>query len=106
MVHSACGGGDGRGRQRRRDFSSKLDRETTKAGRQLQKIPKFYLLGIDMAETTSGPISLRFLNFFKYLKNLWLCLMACGVLVSQPGIQPMSPASDIWINHMDHWTIC
>ena len=30
--------------------------------------------------------------------------MACGVLVSQPGIQPMSPASDIWINHMDHWT--
>ena len=28
--------------------------------------------------------------------------MACGILVPQPGIEPVSPALEAW--HCNHWT--
>ena len=30
----------------------------------------------------------------------WLCYVACGILVPQPGIEPTSPALKVWsLNH-------
>ena len=28
--------------------------------------------------------------------------MACGILLSQPGVEPASPALDVW--SLNHWT--
>ena len=37
---------------------------------------------------------------FVYL--FWLPLMACGILVSWPGIEPAPPAVEVW--SLNHWT--
>ena len=35
-------------------------------------------------------------------KNLWLNCVAYGILVPQPGIEPMPPALKVW--SLNHWT--
>ena len=40
-------------------------------------------------------------NFLKK-KNLWLNCVAYGILVPQPGIEPMPPALKVW--SLNHWT--
>ena len=38
--------------------------------------------------------------FLLLLGFIWLCHMACGLLVPQPGIEPMSRAVEAWsLNH-------
>ena len=39
-------------------------------------------------------------KFFKK-KFFWLHFMAYGILVPQPGIEPMSPALKVW--SLNHW---
>ena len=33
---------------------------------------------------------------------IWLCPVACGILVPQPGIKPAPPALEVW--SLNHWT--
>ena len=40
--------------------------------------------------------------FFSFLFFFWLCCMACGILVPQPGIEPMPPALEA--QSFNHWT--
>ena len=35
-------------------------------------------------------------------KYFWLCHPACTILVPQPGIEPVSPAVEVW--SLNHWT--
>lgn len=40
----------------------------------------------------SGCIEGGNLNQLFFKKNFWLCQLACGTLVPQPGIEPAPPA--------------
>ena len=39
-------------------------------------------------------------KFFNYF--FWPCHVACGILVSQPGVEPMPPAVEV--QSLNHWT--
>ena len=48
-------------------------------------------------------ISFLFKNLFIYLFWVrWVLLVAHGILVPQPGIEPMPPALEVW--SLNHWT--
>ena len=53
----------------------------------VQPLPQFYFTFLDLKK-------FFFLVF-------WLCPMACGILVPQPGIEPMPPASEVC--SLNHW---
>ena len=38
-----------------------------------------------------------------YFILFWLHRSACGILVPQPGIEPVPPAVEVW--SLNHWTI-
>ena len=40
------------------------------------------------------------LSFFVVF--FWLCHLACGILVPQPGTEPVTPALEVW--SLNHWT--
>ena len=46
-----------------------------------------------------SPFTFLFLNFYLFF---WPCLLACRILVPQPGIEPMSPAVET--QTLNHWT--
>ena len=52
-----------------------------------------------------SPISLTLFSFFgKFYLFIWPHWAACGILVSQPGIEPEPPALEAWsLNHWTHW---
>ena len=41
-------------------------------------------------------------SFSSFFKIFWLFCAACGILVPQPGIEPVSPAVEAW--SLNHWT--
>ena len=50
-----------------------------------------------------GVIMLLQLNKKNFLKKIfWLNCVAYGILVPQPGIEPMPPALKVW--SLNHWT--
>ena len=56
-----------------------------------------------LSSSSSPCLKGPFIYLFIYLIFLiWLCCTACGILVPQPGIQPTSPALELWT--LKHWT--
>ena len=43
-----------------------------------------------------------FFGFVLFIFIFWLCPTACGILVSWPGTEPVSPALEAW--SLNHWT--
>ena len=44
-----------------------------------------------------------YLSFFSFFFFFWSLCSAYGILVPQPGIEPMSPAVQVW--SLNHWTL-
>ena len=44
-----------------------------------------------------------FFFFFSFYFAFWLYYVVCGILVSWPGIKPVSPAVVAWSRN--HWTV-
>ena len=52
-----------------------------------------------VANLTSSPPLQQFCTSYFFF---WLCHMACGILVPQPGIEPAPSAVQVW--RPNHWT--
>ena len=58
----------------------------------------FFHLGARISCTSSKGL----FYFFFLIFIFWLCHVACGILVTQPGIKPVPPALEAW--SLNHWT--
>ena len=68
------------------------DEVREEVGRSLSMLNDIYIYLIFFREL--------FLLLF-ILKQFWLYHMSCGILVSQPGIEPMLPAVEV--QSLNHW---
>ena len=54
-------------------------------------LPSARILLDQFSQTPSLPLKLTLRNF-SFFSPFWLCHLACGILVTPPGIEPKSPA--------------